>query len=139
MKATSSTEPKSKQAAGQTAARLILQQAPLANSQSTILARGKQLIAHRGDLKLAEAQDIAVSVADGWDSLDQTGRIQYMRLPLLPEERLLYTVQYGDEMLLTVCDSADAPLQRLMVLADQLLALLETTPLSGYNQDATAP
>lgn len=115
------------------AARTLLQQAPLAANQTVILARGPQLMAYRGDLKNTEAMDVAVFVAEQWSDTGQTVRLQFMRLPVLPAERLLYTCRLQDGFLLTITDAADAPLSRVTGLAGQLLRLLERIGLNGYN------
>lgn len=118
---------------GQEAARKLLQQIPLSANQTVLLARGPQLLAHRGELKLTEALDIAVFVANGWQDVGQQARIQFMRLPIVPSERLLYTCRLGPEFLITFADAADAPLPRLIELAQQFLGKLQPNDLSGYN------
>jgi hypothetical protein len=115
------------------AARKLLQQIPLSANQTVILARGPQLLAHRGELKLTEALDIAVYVANGWKEQGQQARVQFMRLPIMPNERLLYTRRLRGDFLLTFVDAADAPLPRLSQLANQFMALLESSSRNGYN------
>lgn len=110
-----------------------LKQLPLMAGQTVVIARGPQVLAHRGDLKPIEAQDIAVQVAEGWHDRGQTVRIQFMRLPLLADERLLYTLALAGGYFLTVVDSADAPLARVAGLTRQLQPLLEQAGLAGYN------
>lgn len=110
-----------------------LNQVPLMAGQTVVIARGPQVLVHRGDLKPIEAQDIAVQVAEGWHDRGQTVRIQFMRLPLLAEERLLYTSTLAAGYFLTVVDGADAPLTRVAGLARQLQPLLEQAGLAGYN------
>ncbi len=90
-----------------------LKQVALAAGQTVIVARGPQVVAHRGDLKLTEAQDVADHVAEGWQDRGQTARVQFMRLPLLADERLLYTQALTNGYLLTVTESADVPLSQL--------------------------
>lgn len=119
-------------------ARRVLQQAPLAPNQTVILSRGPQLFAHRGDLKLAEAQDVAVYVDRTWQERGQSVRVQFMRLPALPAPCLLYTVRLGDNRFLTVADAQSTELGPLARLAEQLAALLERTGLNGYNTGQSA-
>ncbi len=120
-------------------ARRVLQQVPLAPNQTAILSRGPQLLAHRGNLKLAEAQDVAVYVDRTWVERGQTVRVQFMRLPALPTPCLLYTVRLGDNRFLTVVDTQSTAIGPLARLADQLGTLLERTGLNGYNTGQSAP
>lgn len=120
-------------------ARRVLQQVPLAPNQTIVFARGPQLIAHRGNLKLAEAQDIAVHVDRTWEERGQSVRVQFMRLPALPTECLLYTVRLGDNRFLTLVDSENGTLSQLARLSEQLVGLLERTGLNGYNTDQPTP
>lgn len=113
-----------------------LKQVALTAGQTVIVARGPQVVAHRGELKLTEAQDIAGHVSNGWQERGQTARIQFMRLPLLADERLLYTQPLSAGFLLTIVERAEVPLSRSSQLARQLLPLLETAGLTRYN---TAP
>ncbi|MEZ4517761.1 MAG: hypothetical protein R3C44_13365 [Chloroflexota bacterium] len=46
-------------------AQAVLQQIALAADQTVLIARGPQVLVHRGDLKPTEAQDIAAQVAEG--------------------------------------------------------------------------
>lgn len=111
----------------------VLKQVALSAGQTVVVAWGPQVLAHRGDLNLTEVQDIAVQVAEGWHDHGQSARIQFMRLPLLADERLLYTLPLADGYLLTVVELADGPLGRVSQLARQLVPLLEGVGLSGYN------
>jgi hypothetical protein len=114
-------------------AQTALQQVPLSAGQTVVLARGPQVVAHRGDLKPTEAQDVAGHVADGWQHRGQTARIQFMLLPLLTDERLLYTLPLADGYFLTVVEGSDVPLSRVSGLARQLAALLERAGLKRYT------
>lgn len=110
-----------------------LKQVALSADQTVIVAWGPQVLAHRGDLKLTEAQDVAVHVAEGWDDHGQSARIQFMRLPLLTDERLLYTLPLANGYLLTIVEIADGPISRVSQLAGRLMPLLESVGLSSYN------
>jgi hypothetical protein len=114
-------------------AQTALQQVPLSAGQTVVLARGPQVVAHRGDLKPTEAQDVAGHVAGGWQERGQTARIQFMRLPLLADERLLYTLPLDNGYFLTVVEGSDVPLSRVSGLARQLAALLERAGLKRYT------
>lgn len=110
-----------------------LKQVALSAGQTVVVARGPQVLAHRGELKLTEAQDVAVHVAQGWQDQGQSARIQFMRLPLLADERLLYTLPLADGYLLTIVEFAGGSFSRVTQLARQLAPLLESAGLSSYN------
>lgn len=105
--------------------RNLLQHVPLGVSQTIIVTRGPQLIAHRGALKQVEAVDVAVYVANEWRDTGQTLRVQFMRLPLSPLSRLVLTYPLRDDYRLTLVDSEDATLDGLRKLSNQLLGVLE--------------
>jgi len=102
------------------AAEAVIRKVELQPGQTIIFSRGPVLLLFRGDLKAAEATDIAVQVADTWADAGQTIRIQFMRLPLLPTECLLYTTYLNARYLLTIVDSADASFLRVKRLAEAL-------------------
>lgn len=106
-----------------------LKQVALATGQTVIIAYGPQVLAHKGALKPAETQDVAGHVAEGWQERGQSARIQFMHLPTLPEERLLYSQPLGNGYLLTVVDNSDSTLPRVTRLVRQLLPLLESAGL----------
>jgi hypothetical protein len=56
-----------------------------------------------------------------------------MLLPLLTDERLLYTLPLADGYFLTVVEGSDVPLSRVSGLARQLAALLERAGLKRYT------
>jgi hypothetical protein len=102
------------------AAEAVIRKVELQPGQTIIFSRGPVLLLFRGELKAAEATDIAVQVADTWTDTGQTVRIQYMRLPLLPTECLLYTTFLRAKYLLTIVDTADATFSRVKRLAETL-------------------
>lgn len=106
-----------------------LQRVSLAAGQTIVVARGPQLLAHKGALKLTEAQTVASQVAEGWQERGQSARIQFMRLPMLVDESLLYTQPLGDDLFLTVIDSDGSGLPQVIGLARQVLPLLESAGL----------
>lgn len=110
-----------------------LKQVPLSTGQTVIVARGSQVIAHRGDLKPTEAQDVAGHVAEGWQTRGQTARLQFMRLPLLSDECLLYTLPLNDGFLLTIVEGAEVPLSHASHLARRLLPLLGSAGLTASH------
>lgn len=118
---------------GREAARKLLQQIPLSPNQTVLLARGPQLLAHRGELRQTEALDIAVYVAGGWKEQGQAARVQFIQLPITPPDRLLFTCRLGTQFLVTFVDAADAPLPDLIRLAEQFLAMVQSNALNGYN------
>lgn len=118
---------------GREAARRLLQQIPLSANQTVLLARGPQLLAHRGELRQTEALDIAVFVAGGWNERGQAARVQFMLPPAISEDRLLYTCRLGSQFLVTFADAVDAPLPALMQLAEQFLSMVQSSALNGYN------
>jgi hypothetical protein len=113
------------------AAEAVIRKVELQPGQAIIFSRGPMLLLFRGDLKAAEATDIAVQVADTWNDAGQTVRIQFMRLPLLPTECLLYTIYLNAKYLLTIVDAADAPFLRVKRLAEAVQA--------GFSQFGLAP
>lgn len=102
-----------------------LKQVPLSAGQTVIVAYGPQVLVCKGDLKSTESQDVANHVADGWQERGQSARIQFMRLPMLTEDRLLYSQPLGSGYFLTVVDSSDSNLPRVTQLIRQLRPLLE--------------
>jgi hypothetical protein len=110
-----------------------LKQVALSSGQTVIVAFGPQVIVHRGELNATEAQDIAAYVAGGWQERGQTARIQFRRLPAMPEERLLYSLPLNDGFLLSIVESADMPLSQVTHLARRLIPLLESAGLTRYN------
>lgn len=105
--------------------RSLLQHVPLGTSQTILVTRGPQLIAHRGILKQVEALDVAVYIAQEWRDTGQTLRVQFMRLPLSPLSRLLLSYPLDDGYRLTLVDNEDAFLDQLRKLSNQLLGVLE--------------
>lgn len=103
----------------------LLQRVPLGVNQTALLARGSQLVAYRGSLKQVEALDVAVHVAQDWREIDQTLRVQFMRLPLSPLSRLIAVYPLRDDYRLVLVDSEDAPFEQLRKLSVQLLSVLE--------------
>lgn len=104
------------------AAEAVIRKAELQPGQTIIFSRGPTLLLFRGELKAAEAAEIASQVADSWNDTGQTARIQFMHLPLLPTENLLYTTYLSGKYLLTIVDSADASFPRVKRLAESLQA-----------------
>jgi hypothetical protein len=102
------------------AAEAVIRKVELQPGQTIIFSRGPMLLLFRGELKKAEATEIAIQVADTWTDAGQTVRIQFMRLPLFPTESLLYTTYLGARYLLTIVDSADASFFRVRRLAEAL-------------------
>ncbi len=119
-------EPESRrEAANATIVRKLLQHVPLTVSQTVIVTRGPQVIAHRGEMKPVEAADVAVFIADGWRDTGQTMRIQFMRRPLSPTARLLLTYVMAEGYQLTLVDGEDASLDQLRHLGKQLITVLQ--------------
>lgn len=109
--------------------RRLLQHAPLSVSQTVIVARGPQVIAHRGALRQMEAADVAVYVAAQWRDRGQTLRLQFMRLPLATAGHMLLIYPLGGDYRLTLVDAEDAPLNALRRLGSQLLGVLRAAGL----------
>lgn len=109
--------------------RRLLQHAPLSVSQTVIVARGPQVIAHRGALRQMEAADVAVYVAEYWRDKGQTLRLQFMRLPLAAAGHMLLTYPLVGDYRLTLVDAEDAPLNALRRLGSQLIGVLRAAGL----------
>lgn len=110
--------------------RRLLHGVPLSASQTFIVHRGPQVLAHRGVLKQVEAADVAIFIADSWRDAGQTLRIQYMRRPLSAAGRLLLTYPLRDGYQLTLVDHDDATLDQLRSLSNQLLSVLEVAGIT---------
>jgi hypothetical protein len=110
--------------------RRLLHGVPLGASQTFIIARGPQVLAHRGALKLIEAADVAIYVDDEWQDAAQSMRVQFMRLPLLPASRLLLTYPLRENYRLTLVDNEGASLGQLRNLGGQLLGVLEVVGIT---------
>jgi hypothetical protein len=110
--------------------RRLLHGVPLGANQTFIIARGPQVLAHRGALKLVEAADVAIYVDDAWQDSGQIMRVQFMRLPLLPADRLLLTYPLREQYRLTLVDIEDASLDQLRNLGSQLLGVLEVAGIT---------
>jgi hypothetical protein len=57
-------------------------------------------------------------------------RVQFMRLPLLPADRLLLTYPLREQYRLTLVDIEDASLDQLRNLGSQLLGVLEVAGIT---------
>lgn len=104
--------------------RRLLQHAPLTVTQTAVVTRGPQVVAHRGALKPVEAADVAVFVAEGWQEAEQTLRIQFMPIPLSTTAHLVLTYPLREGYRLILVDGEAAPLEPLRRLAGQLIAVL---------------
>jgi len=104
--------------------RRLLQHVPLSVTQTVLITRGPQLLAHRGALSADEAGEVAVFVAEGWRDAGQTLRIQYMPVPLRSTARLLLTYPLRDGYQMTLADAEAAPLEPLRRLGGQLITIL---------------
>lgn len=102
------------------AAEAVIRKVELQPGQTIIFSRGPMLLLFRGELKAAEAAEIATQVANTWIDNGQTARIQFMQLPLLPTENLLYTSYLSGKYLLTIVDSAETSFPRVRRLAESL-------------------
>ncbi len=103
----------------------LLRHVPIGATQTILVARGAQLIAYRGALKQVEALDVAGRVDADWRDEGQTLRVQFLRLPLATQARLLLTYPLRDAYRLILVDAEDAPLEPLRKLSNQLLGILE--------------
>lgn len=110
----------------------LLQHIALGVSQTVIVARGPQMLAYRGMLKQVEALDVAAHVAQSWRDLNQSERVQFMRMPLSPIPSLLLTFPLRDGYRLILVDNEGASLMALRKLSNQLLGALEVAGI-GRN------
>ncbi len=118
-------EPESRrEAANAAVVRKLLHHVPLTVSQTIIVSRGPQVLAHRGELRQVEAADVAIYIAEGWRDVGQTMRVQFMRLPLAETARLLLTYALAGGYQLTLVDSEEASLDQLRHLGKQLITVL---------------
>ncbi len=104
--------------------RRLLQHVPLAVTQTALITRGPQVLAHRGALSADEAGEVAIYVAEGWGETGQTLRIQFMPVPLSSAARLLLTYPLHDGYQITLVDVEAAPLEPLRRLGGQLMTVL---------------
>ncbi len=109
----------------------LLQHAPLGATQTIIVARGPQALAHRGALRDVEAADVAVFVHNEWREAGQKLRVQFMPIPHSPVSRLVLVFPLDDGYRLILVDSENAPLGPLRKLSVQLLSILE---VAGIGQ-----
>lgn len=105
--------------------RNLLQRVPLGATQTIIITRGPQLLAHRGTLKQMEALDVTVQVANEWRDSGQSLRVQFIRLPLSPYPRLVLVHPLRDPFRLIIVDGETAAIEPLRKLSNQLLGILE--------------
>lgn len=104
--------------------RRLLLGIPIGAAQTVIVARGPQVLAHRGALKPVEAADVAIYVNTNWRDVGQTLRIQFMRMPLLATVRLLMTYPLRGDHKLILIDNEEANIDQLRILSNQLLGVL---------------
>lgn len=104
--------------------RRLLQHVPMTITQTVIITRGPQVLAHRGALKPVEAAEVAVYVAKGWQEAKQTLRVQFMPIPQATAARLVLTYPLRAGYQITLVDAEDAPLEQLRRLGGQILTVL---------------